>query len=73
MSGNVWEWIWDWRTQYPDTPQSDFRGSNAGTYRAGRGGAWNTGSAEVRVGLRSGLEPDGALIQTGFRLARTGG
>ena len=42
MSGNVWEWCWDWKKDYPTTGQTDPHGPNGGKYRVVRGGSWST-------------------------------
>ena len=40
MSGNVWEWCWDWHGNYSTEPQTDPKGSDFGTLRLLRGSPW---------------------------------
>jgi formylglycine-generating enzyme len=40
MSGNVWEWCWDWHDTYPSTTQSNPTGPTTGSGRVFRGGCW---------------------------------
>ena len=46
LSGNVWEWTWDWYAAYPAGTLTDTRGPASGTNRVARGGGWN-GAASV--------------------------
>ncbi len=70
MSGNVWEWMWDWwNDAYPDTSQNDYRGPDSGSFRAGRGGSWNHNAQSVSTGNRGRAGPNEALVFTGFRVA----
>ena len=48
MSGNVWEWCWDWWGSYTSTTKTDPMGAPSGTYRVVRGGGWNDSSEDVR-------------------------
>lgn len=41
MSGNVWEWVSDWRGDYPSEHVIDPKGPDDGSYRVLRGGAWS--------------------------------
>ena len=59
MSGNVWEWCFDWHPDYE------------GTHRVLRGGSWNRIPFSLQIGLVYFYEQGAASDLTGFRIART--
>jgi formylglycine-generating enzyme required for sulfatase activity len=74
MSGNVWEWVWDWyATAYPIGASSDYPGPPSGTDRGIRGGSFSGDASLARAAGRGveGVAPSLRAINIGFRLART--
>ncbi len=71
MSGNVWEWTWDWYGDYSDQSQKDPTGPEYGTERVLRGGSWGNSIHHLRVGNRFHRSPNHKNSQLGFRLVRT--
>jgi len=71
MSGNVWEWCWDWYREYSSEFVSNPKGANSGTCRVLRGGGWNGYAERLEVSYRSWGYPVNRYRSGGFRLART--
>ena len=74
MSGNVWEWCWDWESgssYYASSPGVDPRGGASGTNRIIRGGSWYDRAIGCRVAARGGFHPFAADYYFGFRVARS--
>ncbi|MBL7793189.1 MAG: SUMF1/EgtB/PvdO family nonheme iron enzyme [Saprospiraceae bacterium] len=71
MSGNVWEWCWDWHGGYPTEAKVNPIGPEMGPYRVLRGGAWHNNAVVCRVANRPVVYSDDLYGSYGFRLART--
>ena len=70
MSGNVWEWCWDWYESYSSDAQTDPEGASSGSSRVGRGGNWCSSAEDVRSAIRYDGDPNSRSIYIGFRLVR---
>jgi len=81
MSGNVWEWVWDWHGPYPSVAQTDPAGASSGSDRMIRGGCWSSSaflarsaqrnSVRVAPSARSLFVPSIWSRAIGFRLVRS--
>lgn len=70
MSGNVWEWTWDWWGSYPAGTQTDYRGAVWGTDRVNRGGSWNSLASCCTVAYRYFYNPFSLTYNIWFRVVR---
>ena len=74
MSGNVWEWCWDWysNSYYSSIPANNPTGPTSGASRVRRGGSWYDRSSGNAVSSRSfGSAYRGSSNDLGFRVCRT--
>lgn len=69
MSGNVWEWCWDWRADYDQKRFDNPAGADSGSSRVLHGGSWFSGSIDSRAGYRNFFNPLHRYYRIGFRLA----
>lgn len=70
MSGNVYEWCWDWFENYKEGELINPLGPECGAKRVIRGGAWNEDDIFCRVGARNFFNPGRENGMIGLRLVR---
>ncbi len=69
MSGNIFEWCYDWYGAYNRDASKDPTGPSEGTRRVIRGGSWGYDETYCTVTKRVFYSPDLRSYSIGFRLA----
>ncbi len=70
MSGNVYEWCWDIRGNYPSGSQNNPTGASSGSHRVVRGGSWGSVASFCTVSYRSIVSAAYTSNHVGFRCVR---
>jgi formylglycine-generating enzyme required for sulfatase activity len=69
MSGNAWEWCHDWWGPYTEKAENNPQGPDGDRYfKVLRGGSWNFGFNDCRIGTRDFFSPDGRHNDFSFRV-----
>jgi formylglycine-generating enzyme required for sulfatase activity len=69
--GNVAEWVWDAKADYPMGAAEDPSGPEGGAARVARGGTWAALESRVRFANRADFPPTTRNPDLGVRLVRT--
>ena len=68
MHGNVWEWVYDWKADYPSGSQTNPEGPASGSDRINRGGSWRLWGKDLRSAQRFPNGPSYRNKSNGFRI-----
>jgi len=73
MSGNVWEWCWDWydKSYYTSSDADNPAGLRSGLFHVIRGGDRGAYSGNLRLSVRLDYTISSVITTIGFRLVRT--
>ena len=70
MSGNVWEWCYDWYGTVNTGTETAPTGATSGSLRVNRGGGWHDYANYASVSYRDGNYPSYRYDDLGFRVVR---
>jgi len=70
MSGNAYEWCWDWYGSYSNLSENNPTGPSTGTTRVFRGGCFLSQADECRVANRMNSNCNTSAGYIGFRIVR---
>ena len=79
MTGNVFEWCWDWNGDFPSSGQTNYRGLSSGNSRVKKGGSYETKEGtfwwdwfntyhDAYLSVRNGNTPETTNSENGFRV-----
>lgn len=73
MTGNVWEWCWDWHSDlyYTISRESDPQGPESGSLKVLRGGGFNIAENRCLVSSRAKINHYWGYNNSGLRLVRS--
>ena len=69
MSGNVFEWCWDWNGSIDESTPAT--GVLSGSDRVNHGGSWQNAADACSVAFRNNDSPNSRVNNLGFRVVRT--
>lgn len=71
LSGNVYEWVWNWYAPYSYRTGNLFSGPQDGTDKVIRGGSWYHNTERMRTTAREYVKPYVKAGYIGFRVVRS--
>lgn len=71
MSGNVWEWCWDWHGDIETGVKNNMRGEKTGSYKVYRGGSWYFYAGPIQLYTRNCAYPTFKDYYAGLRVVKS--